>query len=65
MDQYQCSKWARKCRHTVPVLHFVPEFHTGTYILAYIRLSFKIFLTVYPVSLLRNIPAVLNFRFEY
>jgi hypothetical protein len=37
----QCSKWTGICQHTVPVLLFVSEFHTGTY--QYILHSFIFF----------------------
>jgi hypothetical protein len=48
----------------IPELTFVPDFHTGTYeYILYPCTFFYIFLTVYPFSLLRSIPARLIFPF--
>jgi hypothetical protein len=60
-----CSKWAGICRYTIPEPRFVPEFHTGT--CKYILHPFMFFPFVWwyiLVSLLRSIPALLNFHFE-
>jgi hypothetical protein len=54
------------CRYTIPGLLFVPEFNIGTnqYILhPFIFLFF--FWQYILVSILRSVPAILNFHFEY
>jgi hypothetical protein len=62
----QFSKWAGISRYTVPEFPFHPEFHTDTY--PYILYSFIVFFFFWRyilVSLLRSVPAFLNFHFDH
>jgi hypothetical protein len=62
-----CSKWAGKCRYTVPEL-LVLEFRTGTYQFVLNIYYILIFLYVERdilVSLLRSLTALVNFHFEH
>jgi hypothetical protein len=62
---HQCSKWAGICWYTIPLLHFVPEFHTNTYSVYVISIYlFQFFWRYILVSLLNSIPALLNLHFE-
>jgi hypothetical protein len=66
MCYHQCSKFVGTCWQTIPELPFALNFHTGTYqyILAYTRLSFSIFLTVYPCFAFKTNTVLPHFHFE-
>jgi hypothetical protein len=62
----QCSKWAGTCQYTISELLLVPEFHTGIFqYILYPFTFFPLFWWYILISLLRGIPALLNFHLKH
>jgi hypothetical protein len=61
----QYSKWAGMCRYTIPEFLCVPKFYTGPYQYIFYLFIFVHFWRNILVSLLRSIPALLNFHLEH